>query len=703
MSFLTPLYILGTLVVAAPILFHLIRRMPKGEVPFSSLMFLTPTPPRLTRRSRLDNWLLLLLRAAALCLLAFAFARPFLRESARADFGDVERRRMAVLVDTSASMRRGDLWSKAKAAARDVIAACRPNDQIAVFAFDSSAHPLLGFEESAQLEPSKRQAVADASVERLAPTWEATNLGQALIDAVTALEEVADATEKTARMPRRVIVISDLQQGSRLDALGDFEWPSDVDLELKPISNARSNAGLQWLTEAADAETADGGARLRVRVSNDSGSRQESFQLVWVDKNGTDQGPPVDVYVPPGESRVAHVPQPPTSAAEPVLKLKGDQEPFDNTLFLVTERKEESKVIYLGPDAADDPAGLLYFLERVFPGTPRRSVQVVAKLPSAPLDVELDRSIPLVVLASDTTPENVARLQPYLRDGGTVLFVALKAGPAESLSSLSGIPIGNLAESTTEHDVLLREIAFDHPLFAPLAGAQFNDFTKIRFWKHRKINPDALADARVLARFEDGDPAIVEKTVGRGRVVVFASSWSVADSQLARSSKFVPLMAGLLEARQTLTSDTGNHLVRESVALPPSHDATHKLVVHKPDGSVTAPAPGADVFSETDQPGVYTIDTTDGPRSFVVNLDPAESKTSPLHVETLEQFGCRLASHTRKVDDREHLRQLQNLELENRQKLWRWLIVAAVGVLIVETWLAGRVRSSRAARAEAVT
>ena len=42
MSFLTPLYVLGLLAVAAPIVFHLIRRSPRGEVPFSSLMFLVP-------------------------------------------------------------------------------------------------------------------------------------------------------------------------------------------------------------------------------------------------------------------------------------------------------------------------------------------------------------------------------------------------------------------------------------------------------------------------------------------------------------------------------------------------------------------------------------------------------------------------------------------------------------------------------------
>src|SRR6185437_16475493 len=94
MSFLTPLYALGLLAVAAPIVFHLIRRSPRGDVPFSSLMFLSPTPPRLTRRSRLNNILLLLLRAAALCLLAFAFTRPFLRQAASMDFNNVERRRI---------------------------------------------------------------------------------------------------------------------------------------------------------------------------------------------------------------------------------------------------------------------------------------------------------------------------------------------------------------------------------------------------------------------------------------------------------------------------------------------------------------------------------------------------------------------------------------------------------------------------------
>src|SRR5262249_18741029 len=160
--------------------FHLIRQMPRGEVPFSSLMFLSPTPPKLTRRSRLDHILLLILRGTVLCLLALGFTRPFWRQAAQVNFDDVERRRIAVLVDTSATMRRGDLWVRAKALADEVIAGCQPGDQIAVFGFDTAARPVLGFAESAELDPARRRAVARARLEGLAPSWGATHLGQAL-------------------------------------------------------------------------------------------------------------------------------------------------------------------------------------------------------------------------------------------------------------------------------------------------------------------------------------------------------------------------------------------------------------------------------------------------------------------------------------------------------------------------------------------
>jgi hypothetical protein len=719
MSFLTPLYALGFLAIAAPILFHLIRRTPRGEVPFSSLMFLSPSPPRLTRRSRLDQILLLVLRATALCLLALAFTRPFWRQAARLSSSDVERRRVALLIDTSASMHRGDLWTRARTLAEEAIAACRPADQLAVFAFDVSARPLLSFAESATLDPARRQAVARARVAQLAPGWKATHLGQSLIDAVGAIEDVADTSEKAGRMPRRIVLISDLQQGSRLEVLGNFEWPSDVELDLKAVSDPGSNAGLHGLAELVETEASEADPRLRVRVSNDTGTR-DRFALVWVGASGGTESAdkPIDVYVPPGESRVVRVPRPQGAAPNRVLRLTGDAQAFDNTLYLVDEGKEEATVVYVGNDRPDDPAGLLYYLERVFQDTPRRSVRIRALAPSEPLAWEAEskaksepRAPTLVIVSAELAPESVRRLQDYLRGGGTVLDVLAAPGHAETLAALAGTPAWDVEEAAVASDVMLGAIAFDHPLFAPLAGAQFNDFTKIHFWKYRRMRPEALGTTRILARFENGDPAMIEKPLEKGRLIVLTSGWNPADSQFARSSKFVPLMLGLLEVWKPRPFDAANHGVGDRVTLPDGEGslAAQGPVIHKPDGTIVRLARGSTTFSDTDTPGVYTIDSGVDPtapaRTFAVNLDALESKTSPLHVETLEQFGCKLAnnSQARKLADQEQLRQMQNAELENRQKFWRWLILATIGVLILETWLAGRVRQPRLAPVEVAT
>src|SRR5215472_13616870 len=120
MSFLAPLFLLGGLAVGFPVLFHLIRRTTRQRTQFSSLMFLFPTPPRLTQRSRLEHIVLLLLRSAAICLLAIGFSRPFFKKQANASTSD-SAKRVLVLVDTSASMRRPNLWADAKEKVQSIV------------------------------------------------------------------------------------------------------------------------------------------------------------------------------------------------------------------------------------------------------------------------------------------------------------------------------------------------------------------------------------------------------------------------------------------------------------------------------------------------------------------------------------------------------------------------------------------------------
>ncbi|WP_165070637.1 BatA domain-containing protein [Paludisphaera rhizosphaerae] len=692
MSFLTPLFLLGGLAIVAPIIFHLIRRTTKDETPFGSLMFLEPSPPRVSRRSRLENLPLLLLRAGVLIILAAAFARPFLREPAALDVAAAQGERVALLIDASASMRRSDLWPKAVAAAIAEVDARGPGDELAVIAFDASTRPILSFAEWSALDPDARRALARTRIGELRPSWSATKLGQALVDAAGVIEDVGDAEPAAARTTRRIVLISDVQQGCHLEALGDFEWPSDLELDVRPFVARGSNASMERLADTADDAQPES---IRVRVSNDPDSDREAFRLAWdVDRPGE----PVSMTVPPGESRVVRVPLPPAGAEHTALKLAGDSHSFDDTFYVATEPERPSSVLFAGPDEADDPEGLLYYLSRAYEGLPGRTVNVERRPPGTPLAIAADRPPALVVLTSELPAAEAPALAEYVNRGGTVLAVP-GAGRSETLAAVAGVAPFDVADADVKGDSMLGEIDFGHPLFSAVSAPQFNDFTKIRFRKYRRLPADALGEARVVARFESGDPAVIEKRIGRGRLVVMTTGWRPTDGWLARSSKFIPLMAAMLDAPGDSSEPTGPLRVGDPIPLPEGATA-----VRKPDGPSIPISPGLAAFLGADAPGVYEIEAPGGPRRVAVNLDPSESRTAPLGVGALEQAGVRLVQSKKEAaaePDPETKRQLQAAELEGRQKLWRPLILAALGVLVVETWLAGRLSRTRRVVTEA--
>jgi hypothetical protein len=125
------------------------------------------------------------------------------------------------------------------------------------------------------------------------------------------------------------------------------------------------------------------------------------------------------------------------------------------------------------------------------------------------------------------------------------------------------------------------------------------------------------------------------------------------------------------------------------------------LSVRKPDGSQVQLASGETRFTHTDQPGIYEV-LAAAPVKFAVNLDATESKTAPMSMDELERLGLPMkAIEATPALVAAKQETLHNAELEARQKLWRWLIVAALAVLLIETWLAGWITRRAAAPVEA--
>ena len=235
---------------------------------------------------------------------------------------------------------------------------------------------------------------------------------------------------------------------------------------------------------------------------------------------------------------------------------------------------------------------------------------------------------------------------------------------------------------------MLTEIDFKHPLFAAFADPRFSDFTKIHFWKYRRLDFSARTDARLLAKFDNGDPAIVEVPVGKGRVVVLAAGWNTEDSQLAVSSKFVPLLYGLLEWSGALAIPGGPQAVDEPIAVVGTEG--ERAVVTGPVGPAVTLAAEVKAFTPT-QPGIYLFAAGGRTETRAVNLDPVEARTVPMPADELERLGApvaRMKAPVAVAPGQEMA--LQGAEAEGRQKLWRWFVVATLLFLLGESLLAGR-------------
>jgi len=696
MNFLAPLFLVGALAVALPVVFHLIRRTTRQRTVFSSLMFLNVTPPRLTRKSRLEDILLLLLRCAALCLLAAGFARPFIKHAMPESPSAESPKRIVILVDTSASMRRGDLWSQARDKAEAVLKNTSPADRAAIFTFDRQLTPLVTFDEWNSTAAGDRAALARGRLSEAKPGWAATRLDQAI---VRASEMFSDADQGDVSR-RRIVLISDFQEGSKLSALQGLEWSKGVEIVSERVAAKTSNAGLQLLADANETQPSAGDTR--VRVSNESDSKREQFQVGWARSDGGFVGKAAEVYVPAGQSRIVTIAPPEKNSGADRITLRGDDEAFDNSVFNIPPETSKIDVIYIGSESETDSREPLYFVRRALQGTSRQAIRIVAQSSSAPLSPnEAEGATMFIVTTAMAEPLETA-LRSQVAQGKTLIFAPTTVAAASTLGSLIGQNGLAAEEGAPRNYAMLGEIDFRHPLFAPFADARYSDFTKIHFWKYRRIDASSIPNARVLAKFDNGDAALVEIPIGKGRVIFFASGWQPADSQLALSTKFVPLLASALELSGGTAAAGTQFAVGDTVPLPadwlqPNEPAT----VTFPDGASSKLASGKTNFTQTTMPGVFQLKVGASVKQFALNLDAAESRTTPLPLDELERLGAPLPKATVEIA---HVTQqkavLHSTELENRQKLWRWFIAATLGVLLIETGMAGWTARRRMPTAE---
>jgi len=527
-SFLTPLFLLGLAALAVPVLIHLTQKERKSVVQFPSLMFLRKIPYESVQRRRIRDWLLLALRLAAIALIVTAFARPFLRGSSLAA-APGGARDIVVLLDRSYSMGYADSWSRAQRAAAQAIDSATPADRISVVLFADTAEIVL------RSTPDRSRAVAEINAATPGPG--STKYGPALKLAGSLLAE--------SLLPRKeVILVSDFQRGGWLpdDTLrlpggttittAIVEGAQGASLALTPVALLRSRetgqpervtvtAGVLNRTATAATDVPinleiDGRVVQDLKITvGPSASASMSFAPVTITspntraivRLGVAGGPAVDALARDNVFNFVLTP------AAPVPVMAVSQGPADATLYL-------SRALAIGE-------------------APR--FEATLQSPDALAGDAMNRA--RVILLNDVAISDAvaAKLVTFVEGGGGLLMaLGQRASWPSSRAAWLPATIGATVDRTRGTAARLSGMDYGHAIFEPFRAPRSGDFSTARFYSYRSLT--AAKDASVIARFDTGEPALVERAAGRGRVIVFGSTLDLNWNDLALKPMFLPFV-----------------------------------------------------------------------------------------------------------------------------------------------------------------
>ncbi len=294
-----------------------------------------------------------------------------------------------------------------------------------------------------------------------------------------------------------------------------------------------------------------------------------------------------------------------------------------------------------------------------------------------------------------------------MQRGSHVVSVGQSVVECRQAFELAGQSAPEVAEADVSNYAMLSDVDVTHPLLSAYADAKLANFTSLTIWKHRTIaGLDSAAKEKTkvssLAKLDGRSPGIVELDADPGRVTLFTFGWFDDQSNFFRWSRFPPLLKELVDATPGRIETPTRLTVGQSVALS---DFAGKLAdqvkVTPPSESWSSSQDSAAEVPLT-EPGIYRLkwDSENGTQDvrLAANLDPLESRTSPLGLDELIALGVPVSENSAPLS-LEETRQLQARELESRQRFWQWIIFAALLLLLTESWLAGRLTST-AARVE---
>jgi hypothetical protein len=528
--FLAPLFLIAAGVGAAiPFILHLMQNRRRVRMPFPTIRFLKLAEKNNSRKIRLENFLLWLLRTLIMISLGAAFAMPMFRTGGFAWLGETPRD-VAIVIDASYSMGyqvQGEaVWNKAIESAVVILEGLREQDRFCIFLAREQPEPII-----AEPIADKQEGIA-----RL----RALQLGESESRILPAVSGAMSALLKTdSQREHEIHIITDNQA---------LPWTSPAQAAVGAEIDHKAAVFILLLGVSSPENTAISGLELQPPVARQG---SEMRALASLRRSGAATDSTLSLFVNDREISRKHVPASEIHSAEhsftlPLLEagvhtariqIPDDNLPADNSFYFLVRVQEQMPSLIVGNDAET------LFLRTALRTGYGNENAIESITPNKITEKPLSRYSS--VFLCDALPlfgQAIGALETYVKAGGVlVIFPGISAKPDAyaSWNCLPGMPLSPEDLPLSQRNRTLTWDQPQHSLIRTLREGIGIPTVAVR----RKLTFDKVhASAKPIVSMGANQPFLLEREFGAGHVLMFSVAADRTWSDFPLSPFFLPLL-----------------------------------------------------------------------------------------------------------------------------------------------------------------
>lgn len=696
MSFLTPLYLLGLLAIAIPVILHLINfRRPKKQV-FSTLVFFKRLQKSSVRQLKLKKRILLAIRIAAIMLLAAALARPMLAPGSLLSFSSGNVLYM-VLLENGPGMtqidERGPLMDTARAAAIRLTEAASADDRFLIY----TTHGELQMAE--EMNPGQARRL----LEQLEPV-NAGNFTQQRLEQLIRRAGITDRENRSAYFIGRGS--DDLSR-----ELQQLRIEPQFNLSLMPFNTIltgeqpAANVGVTGISSRS--QIAAGGRPLTIDVEVTNYSERPVINyFLSLESQGQIAGQ-YQINLDPMQTGIWSFEVIPPNAGSFAGRavLEGDPIGFDNVRYFAFELPETRSILIV--NESQPGRQTFSWLKPVFEAAQRTAGRVEVQRTNWEGFTQAMQNGPDAVMlegVSDIPEFTWPDLLTFVQQGGGLVIFPGEGGSPDRINRFlervnAGRFTGILGDpgrfrSVAQVGMLVR----GHPVLDDIFDITDEEDVRIdlpnifHYWRYSVAGGSA---AQQILRTSLGDPLLVQHNLGEGRLFVSAVNTSPEWSAFSVNPLFAPLFY-----RLGLYAASGERGGLNTFALGSTFEwfarsefnpATIRLGDEVIVPEITAQGRGVRLISETDswQPGIARIEARDDTLMVAVNQQTTESDLRTLGREAVQGLFTAHFPNVRVTELRAGDATLagQIGSARTGREIWNWFVFIGIILLLSESFV----------------